>query len=79
MLSDREYVEKFAERGGVCPFCQSDRLEWEDTEMDATHAYQEVYCHDCGAAWLDVYQMVGWQVVTAPDPSVLATLEKPAD
>ena len=74
-LSDEAYVEK---HGLVCPLCQSSSLEWGDIEVDGTDAKQEVYCHDCGAAWFDVYSLAGYQVVTAPDPSVLATLEKPA-
>jgi len=75
MLSDQEYVEK---RGLACPFCKSASLEWDEIEVDGTDAQQEVYCHNCGAAWLDVYSLSGYAVVTWPDPSVLATLEKPA-
>jgi hypothetical protein len=73
MLSEQEYVER---HGNICLFCRSDCLEWDSIEVNGDQAYQEVYCHDCGAAWLDVYQMVGYQIVTVPDPSILATLGK---
>lgn len=56
-LTDAEYV---ACGGGQCPHCHKDALHGGSWDSDAHGSTQEVSCLTCGAAWLDVYNLVGY-------------------
>ena len=49
--------------GNVCPFCQSPSITGHSIEVDGAEAKQEVTCLDCGSAWLDVYELKGYEVL----------------
>ena len=51
-----EYVDRGYSR---CPFCKSEEIEGGSLEVDGNHAWQEVICSACDAAWRDIYRLVG--------------------
>lgn len=59
-LTQEVYVARL---GNVCPFCQSPSITGHSIEVDGAEAKQEVTCHDCGSAWLDVYELKGYEVL----------------
>lgn len=62
MKSQAEYLHSF----GHCPFCDSSEIEGASIDVNADVASQEVSCTDCGASWLDHYQLSAYEVVTEP-------------
>lgn len=55
-LTDQEYLES---KGLRCRECgSSDSLEGEEVNIDAGTARQDMFCHECGASWTDVYRLV---------------------
>lgn len=57
MLTDAEYI---ARKGNVCPNCESCDIEGGSVEIDGSEAWQKVHCHECEFAWIDVYQLTGF-------------------
>lgn len=40
----------------LCPHCHSEHIEGGFVEIDEMHAYQPVFCDECGSSWTDVYE-----------------------
>lgn len=57
-LSSKDYTKQ----GGVkCPNCKSEDIEGFDVDVDFGTASQPVTCNDCGADWVDIYNLVGYE------------------
>ncbi|MCE9616553.1 MAG: hypothetical protein K8T26_19940 [Lentisphaerae bacterium] len=58
-MSDGEYIRQ----GGLCcPYCGSHKIEAECAPVVETReAWQDVACCDCGRAWRDRYDLVGYE------------------
>ena len=57
-MSSEEYVAK---DGAVCPVCRcGGNLEAGRISGDATIAYSDVSCGDCGATWTDHWLLKGY-------------------
>ena len=58
VLSASEYAEK---DGNRCTGCGSDKLEGFGTyDADADYITHSIECLECGAAWDDLYKLVGY-------------------
>ena len=56
MITQKEYCHK-----QCCPVCQSDNIEYGDSDYDWDGNYcHEAWCCDCEAKWDEVYQLVGY-------------------
>lgn len=60
----REYVTTAY---GHCPFCDDHSIEGSSFDFEANYVSQEVYCHACGAAWQDIYELKAIEVRELPD------------
>jgi hypothetical protein len=56
MLTQSEYKNK----PNHCPSCSSDMCEGEGVTIETGIAYQSVGCNDCGAEWVDNYELKGY-------------------
>lgn len=63
-MTSAQYVTK---QGLHCPFCESVEFTGGFIEVSAGKASQEVTCTECGGAWLDEYQLVGFTPVEPSD------------
>ena len=53
----REYVIA----GGVmCPHCDNKTPEGGSVDIDAGTAFQNMFCYECGASWVDEYKLTGY-------------------
>ena len=43
----------------LCPQCDSHSLGAHHGEFDEGYGWQETFCNDCGAEWVEVYQHIG--------------------
>lgn len=44
-----------------CPKCGSTLITHDRLESDAAQAWGEVTCKECGAEWVDVYALIGYE------------------
>ena len=65
-MTPEQYVQQ---KGLHCPFCNSVEFIGGSIEVSAGKASQEVTCSECGGAWLDEYQLVGFMPQEVPDES----------
>ena len=56
-MTNKEYVD---DEGAKCPACKSTDLQGDSIHIEATHAYQPVACGNCGASWVDEYDLTGY-------------------
>ena len=57
--------ETFVEHGGSrCPVCHSHNILANPMEVDAGTAWAGVDCLDCGAEWHEIYNLVGYSLIT---------------
>ena len=68
MMSTAEYL---ARKGQVCPFCLDRDITGDEIDIDGDGAVQECSCLECGAAWTDIYELVGFDPVGGPKPKGL--------
>lgn len=60
-MTDEEYV---ACNGLRCPFCGAENtMGAGQFTVDRGQASQQVFCHECGNAWEDIYKLIGYDVV----------------
>ena len=59
-LTSEEYAE---ERGSVCPFCGSYELTGDSVEVDGNGASQKIRCCACHNVWVDIYTLIGYEVI----------------
>ncbi len=61
-------IKKYVEDGGCsCPFCGSEDIGGDDVTTGGGEAPQEMSCLECNARWNDVYDLVGIEVIEAPE------------
>lgn len=65
-MSQRAYVKA---EGGVCPACGSDQIEGESVDIEAGGASQGMRCTECGAFWIDCYELTEYVKTGEPDDS----------
>jgi len=53
--------------GSFCPFCGSDKLEWEGKETADAIVTQKVRCETCKREWVDEYRLVNFYWVENSD------------
>jgi transposase-like protein len=54
----KEQRDIYVESGGVkCPLCDSTDIEGFDIDINEGVAMQEMLCHSCDAAWVDIYHL----------------------
>jgi transcription elongation factor Elf1 len=56
---ENEAERKYLTCSYKCPFCGSDQLEGDDTDVDNAWATLQVICAGCGREWEDVYYFAG--------------------
>jgi hypothetical protein len=61
LLSNAEYVKN---HGQKCPQCGGAEIEGGTVEVLGGFATQEISCGDCGASWLDNYNLIGFTDLT---------------
>jgi len=60
-MTEKEYIES---GGTKCPICQSNNLSADGQIIsDGLSAWGLVECHNCGAKWNDVYELIGIQIL----------------
>lgn len=65
MLTNKEYVLK---GGNVCPHCGLGNVESRGhIQSDERSAWQKVVCLDCKHTWEDLYSLIGYSGLKAPD------------
>jgi hypothetical protein len=52
-----EQRERYLHRPYVCPFCESDNISAEETNIEDGAASQAVHCVACGERWFDLYRL----------------------
>lgn len=63
-----EQIKGYLDNGGVkCPICKSGDISGDEWNADAGGATQEVSCENCGASWLDCYNLTGAILLEGPD------------
>lgn len=62
-LTSEQYV---AIHGMRCPYCNSSRIEGDDTDFFEGSMTQEITCLSCHAEWYDRYTMTGYTPVSLP-------------
>ena len=67
-MTNQEYLDKNAAQ---CPRCGSDNISGNALEVNdsALDCIRPVSCDDCGAAWSEVFQMIGIEHVTLSVPA----------
>ncbi|KKL86614.1 hypothetical protein LCGC14_1942960 [marine sediment metagenome] len=60
-LTNNEYAKR-----QVCPVCHSGDISWGDRRME----YQDAYCGDCGASWVEFSKVAGYTNLEFPDIGV---------
>ena len=60
--ADPVVQEYLKEDGNRCPKCKSYDVEGGHVEMDSGGAWQNIHCSDCGARWIDIYHLVGFEL-----------------
>lgn len=63
-MSNQEYIDV---DGSRCPNCRSSNIE---ANQDFDGCSQEAKCHDCGASWVDCYNLVGYTELEVSDKKV---------
>ena len=65
MLLQSEYVKA----PNLCPntVCRSSDIDAGGVDIDGGTASQEVSCNDCGAEWVDKYELVRYHVTRLPE------------
>ena len=49
---------RIVQTNDVCPVCNEDGIEGDSFDYEGnTEVTQGMWCHDCGAEWLDVYTL----------------------
>ena len=57
MITEAQRTE-YLESGGIqCPVCKSKNIVGESVEVDVGIAWQEIWCNDCDADWVDNYTL----------------------
>ena len=56
--TEAEYV---ADAGSHCPYCGNRNIVGDDMNFEGGAISQEIGCDACGAAWYDVYYLVGYE------------------
>ena len=60
--------EQYAKEGGPrCPVCLSRDIEGFDVDLDNGRVYQNARCNACRHEWTDIYELVGYDNLTAPE------------
>jgi uncharacterized protein with PIN domain len=57
LMSQKEYLKH---RGQRCPACGGQAVASDQPEVDAMDVWQNCYCEDCGAEWVDHYKLSGY-------------------
>ena len=50
-------MEYGIEKKGICPYCSSANIEFDDAEIDGGYVYYYFCCPDCGACGSEEYRM----------------------
>ena len=58
MISSEEYAGK---GGIICPKCESTDIVGGSVNIEEGTATQPMSCNGCGAAWDDIYDLVGYE------------------
>jgi hypothetical protein len=57
-MKNSEYVEA---KGQVCPNCKSQSVDGgQSIEFQGSRAVAECFCNNCGAEWVDVFELTGY-------------------
>ena len=56
MLTE-EQKKEYLENSVLCPFCKSDDIETGQRDFGNNQIWQNVWCHDCGKRWQDIYTL----------------------
>jgi len=61
MLQNKEYAGFHGEK---CPACQNYGCLWPAGKLQQTNdvIYQNISCNICGLTFIDIYELVGYQV-----------------
>lgn len=59
-MSTPKTNEEYVKSSNRCPFCDSHEIEGGTFGVDGGGCYQEVTCLNCGKAWYDDYDLVGY-------------------
>jgi len=59
----REYFDHTSR----CPICDSSEITGDSIEPGDHHMYQDIHCNNCGAHWVDIYNLSGIEIQSYPD------------
>ena len=51
-----KFLEKSAEDISVCPFCESEESDIDDTVPQTENTFVYFFCHDCNKKWKRIYK-----------------------
>ena len=57
-MTSKEYLKSGAM---FCPVCRSKNIDGGSLNADCLSVWNEITCNDCGATWLDVYELKGYE------------------
>jgi hypothetical protein len=63
----KEYIEK---KGVRCLYCNDYHIEGRSIDIEAGVATQRVDCNNCGASWIDAYDLAHVEPMEGPNISV---------
>ena len=61
-MTQKEFLKDFNQ----CPNCRSKEVEGDSFEAGSRDAWQEVKCLSCGASWLELYTLSGYDNLWVP-------------
>ncbi len=60
IMTNEEYVEA----GGLqCPYCKSDDIAGQSFDGEGRHVWSVIHCNECGADWMDIYTLTGFEQI----------------
>jgi len=54
----KEQVEKYKIDTTICPFCGSNILCTEDSNMVEKYTEKKILCNSCGKRWIEVHEII---------------------
>ncbi len=76
-MLNAEAIKRFFEHDGFfCPFCQSENndIGCDSDEID-TERKRTMECYECGAKWVELFELSGIHSVLAPTDSEIGRIE----
>ena len=64
VMTERAYVRA---GGNICPYCRGGSITGDNIEVNGSQCILEISCGECGAEWIDQYNLSSFSLTKPPD------------